>query len=60
MIESLETRFTDHSLLVQKMIALIPSEIKDSNWEDIQDSAKFYADLLAISDEEEVEYKYFD
>ena len=30
-IESLETRFTDHSLLVQKMIALIPSEIKDSN-----------------------------
>ena len=51
---SLESRFSEHQLLVLKMCAFIPSECSKFEWEDVEDTVRMYNAVLDYEDVEEV------
>lgn len=55
-LESLRDKFSDHHLIVLKLVALIPSMIDSYSWIDILQSVRFYKSELASEEEVLNEY----
>ena len=59
-IQSINQRFTNHSDLVHKMAALLPSHIEVYTWNDIKNSVLLYKPVLGNPDEEQVRFQFLD
>ena len=59
-IQSIDQRFTNHSDLVHKMAALLPSHIEVYAWNDIKNSVLLYKPVLGNPDEEQVRFQFLD
>jgi hypothetical protein len=59
-IEAIRSRFTPHSTLINKMVALIPAQVSHFQWKDVKESIQLYLELLGNPDEEEVKLQYLE
>ena len=57
-LEAMESRFTSLSVLVNKMVAFVPSQVSHFKWNDVKESVQFYSDVLGNPDEEEIKLQY--
>ena len=58
MIEAIESCFTSHSILVNRMVSFIPAQLPDFEWKDVKSSVQLYNTALGNPHEEEIKLQY--